>query len=113
MRADLGVLDDPHRSVTSRMLACGINKALCQIPAMRAGVARQKQTQTLGHTRGLGFNAGQAGAVRAQSDAFALCLGKAVGVVIDFSFSSPPVALALPLKGLERRRMKLPENIVA
>ena len=56
---------------------------MCKIPAMRAGVARQKQAQAFIDASRRCFDAGQSGAIGAEPYAFILVFAEAVGVVID------------------------------
>lgn len=56
---------------------------MCKIPAMRAGVARQKQAQAFIDAIRRCFDAGQSGAIGAEPYAFILVFAEAVGVVID------------------------------
>ena len=63
---------------------------MCKIPAMRAGIARQKQAQAFIDAIRRCFDAGQSGAIGAEPYAFILVFAEAVGVVIDVPFAPPP-----------------------
>ena len=68
----LFIADAQHLRVAARLFAGRFDEAVGKVAATSAGVAGEEQTQALGDAVGRGFDAGQAGAVGTEADAFVL-----------------------------------------